>query len=82
MSRRPLTSAILPINEPWNPDDLAEELEGNVYYDCNLNFCCSVNEGDLSLPCDERSLAAQVIGAVAVVGAVIYLRRRRAVGKQ
>lgn len=77
MSLRPVTRKILPVNEPWDPDLLAEELEGQVLYHCTINFCCTINEGQNSIPCDERAVALPVAGVAAAAGAIYYFRRRR-----
>ncbi|MEW8978926.1 MAG: hypothetical protein AB2385_11005 [Symbiobacterium sp.] len=74
---RPVTRKHLPVSEEWNADLLAEELETQVFYDCTVNFCCSINENDLSIPCDERALAVQLAGLAALGGAIFYFHRKR-----
>ncbi|WP_374712960.1 hypothetical protein [Symbiobacterium terraclitae] len=78
MSLRPVTRTHLPVDESWDPEQLAEELEGQVFYDCGVNFCCTINDGGTSMPCDWRAGAVPVGGLAAIAGAIVYFRRRRA----
>lgn len=81
MALRPVNRKNLPVNEPWDERLLAEELEAQVFYDCTVNFCCTINDHGNSIPCDARAIAVPAAGLAALAGAIAFFRRRRRPGQ-